>query len=307
MTSAEDVEAATSAAERRLGPADILVTPPGTSGGAPVSAFPDDLWARLLAVNLTGTFRFARRVLGPMCARRSGRIVLISSDAAVRPMAGGAGYAASKAAVTALGKVLAIDGGPHGVTCNVISPGIVDTPMSRRRWSREQMRVAVSDSAQANALGTGRRTHRHRGGGGLPVPGDQPSHHRPDDSRRRRRLHVDRARRDLSPAGTSNTTYTRRVNLCDSPAARDPVLSPCWGTWSPGSQRDGGDVEQRAARERRRAGRRGRTRARGQGVQRVLRERTWQLSRPPTVPQFPLFLVAGTTGVHAECRVTSPA
>ena len=153
ISSAAAVSAAAQALEDELGPPTILVACAGITGTAALSEFPEDVWQRLLDVNLTGTFHLLRQVFGGMCARRRGRIVLLSSDAATRPMPGHAGYAASKAAVIALGRVAASEGGPYGVTCNVISPGVVDTPLARGRWnSRDRLEQAVRDSPARNLL-----------------------------------------------------------------------------------------------------------------------------------------------------------
>ncbi|GGM64856.1 SDR family NAD(P)-dependent oxidoreductase [Dactylosporangium sucinum] len=154
ISSAAAVAEAARTLEGELGPPTILVACAAITGSAALSEFPDDLWRRLLDVNLTGTFQLVRKVFAGMCARRRGRIVLFSSDAAARPLSGHAGYAATKAAVIALGRVAATEGGPYGVTCNVISPGVVDTPAARRRWdSRDQLVHAVQNSPIRNLLG----------------------------------------------------------------------------------------------------------------------------------------------------------
>jgi NAD(P)-dependent dehydrogenase (short-subunit alcohol dehydrogenase family) len=154
ITSAAAVSAAARTLEAELGPPTSLVACAGITGSAALAGFPEDLWQRLLDVNLSGTFHLVRQVFGGMCARHRGRIVLFSSDAAVRPMPGHAGYSASKAAVIALGRAAATEGGLYGVTCNVVSPGIVDTPLARGRWdSRNQLEQAVRDSPIKNLLG----------------------------------------------------------------------------------------------------------------------------------------------------------
>jgi NAD(P)-dependent dehydrogenase (short-subunit alcohol dehydrogenase family) len=154
ISSAAAVTAAAGALEEELGPPTILVACAGITGSAPLAEYPEDLWQRLLDVNLSGTFHLVRQVFGGMCARRRGRIVLFSSDASVRPMPGHAGYTATKAGITALGRVAATEGGPYGVTCNVVSPGVVDTPLARGRWnSRVRLEQAVRDSPSRNLLG----------------------------------------------------------------------------------------------------------------------------------------------------------
>lgn len=154
ISSAAAVSAAAERLESELGPPTILIACAAVTGSAPLGEFPDELWHRLLAVNLTGTFHLVRQVIPGMCARRQGRIVLFSSDAGARPLPGHAGYAATKAAIVGLGRVAAAEGGPFGVTCNVVAPGVVDTPASRGRWnSRDRLVQAVRDSPIRNLLG----------------------------------------------------------------------------------------------------------------------------------------------------------
>ena len=148
------VAAGVSALEGRAGPPDALVHCAGTTGSAPLGGYPDELWNRIVSVNLHGTFHIVRAVFGGMCERGFGRIVLFSSDSATRPIAGQAAYAATKAGIEALAKVIAVEGGPHGVTCNVVAPGITDTPMTRRHWTRQEMEEVVADSPIANVQRT---------------------------------------------------------------------------------------------------------------------------------------------------------
>ena len=154
IASRSSVEATAELLEQQLGVPAILVNSAGVAGAAPLADFPDDLWNRILAVNLTGSFNMIRRVMGGMMRMRWGRIVLISSDAAFLPNAGQAAYASTKAAVVTLGQIAAVEGGPAGVTCNILSPGLVDTPMTRRHWStREELQAAASSSPLRNPQG----------------------------------------------------------------------------------------------------------------------------------------------------------
>jgi NAD(P)-dependent dehydrogenase (short-subunit alcohol dehydrogenase family) len=107
---------------------DIVVLCAGQTANAPIDGYPLEYWDRLLAVNLTGALLVVRDTLPRMCERRYGRIVAISSGTAMRPGAGTAGYAASKAGLIALMKVAAIEGALAGVTANTVAPGITDTP-----------------------------------------------------------------------------------------------------------------------------------------------------------------------------------
>jgi len=85
-------------------------------------------WSAMLQINLTSTY-LALRAAIPLLTS-GGRIVLLSSTAGQRGEAGHAHYAASKGAVQALVKSLAVELGPRGITVNAVAPGWVDTDMS---------------------------------------------------------------------------------------------------------------------------------------------------------------------------------
>jgi NADP-dependent 3-hydroxy acid dehydrogenase YdfG len=112
-----------------LGRLDILVSAAGVATfGAVASAKPND-WDAMLAVNLRAVMVTCRAALGPMLRQRRGTIVNVASVAAVRAIAGGAAYAATKAGVLAWSRVLAEEVRPDGVRVGVVLPGAVDTPL----------------------------------------------------------------------------------------------------------------------------------------------------------------------------------
>lgn len=111
---------------------DVLVNCAGiTVPGEPVDEVSPDHWNDQIAVNLTGTWLCLRAAVGSMRRRGWGRVVNLASGLATRGMPGSAAYAASKAGVTGLTRAAAADLAPHGITVNAISPGYVDTPMTR--------------------------------------------------------------------------------------------------------------------------------------------------------------------------------
>jgi 3-oxoacyl-[acyl-carrier protein] reductase len=111
---------------------DILVNAAGLSREAPALAMEDGEWALVLATNLTGAFRLARSAARYMVLGRWGRIIHISSIAASAGGRGQAGYAASKAGLEALSRVLALELGRKGVAVNAVAPGVIETAMSER-------------------------------------------------------------------------------------------------------------------------------------------------------------------------------
>jgi NAD(P)-dependent dehydrogenase (short-subunit alcohol dehydrogenase family) len=136
------------------GPADVLVCSAGINASHPIVGHPDVLWQRVIDVNLSGTFYAVRACFPSMLQRRWGRIVTLSSGGAVRVLANRAAYAASKAGIIALTKSVAQEGAAHGVTANVIAPGLTDTPMAASVYGdRGHVHEAADRSSVANPMG----------------------------------------------------------------------------------------------------------------------------------------------------------
>lgn len=111
-----------------LGAAEVLVYGAGiTNHVAPVASMTLDGWERELRVNLTGAFIAIQRVLPGMVERGYGRIVVISSVAAKGGLFRQAAYAASKAGLIGLAQTVVLEHARHGVTCNVVLPGLIET------------------------------------------------------------------------------------------------------------------------------------------------------------------------------------
>jgi len=131
VTRPEEVRRLMDEAVQHLGRIDILVNNaayPRAADRVPVQALDDDLWRRIVEVNLTGTMLCAKYAARRMIAQNEGgSIVSISSGAALKAPATFAAYAASKAGVHALNSSLAAELGPHGITANVVAPGFLDT------------------------------------------------------------------------------------------------------------------------------------------------------------------------------------
>jgi NAD(P)-dependent dehydrogenase (short-subunit alcohol dehydrogenase family) len=96
-------------------------------GYAGIDETTPQLWHRVLDVNLTGCFHGCRAASAVMVPRGRGRIVSIGSVAGVHGGADGLSYAASKAGIEGMTRRLAIDLGRHGVTANVVAPGVIST------------------------------------------------------------------------------------------------------------------------------------------------------------------------------------
>lgn len=139
VSSRPDVEGLVSAALERFVRLDVMVNAAGILTHMPVVDHRDDVWDRLFAVNMKGVYLCSQAAARQMAQQGSGSIINISSGGAFQPLPGLACYAATKAAVIAFSKVLALEVGRGGaVRVNVVAPGPTDTPMSRGSGMSEE-------------------------------------------------------------------------------------------------------------------------------------------------------------------------
>jgi 3-oxoacyl-[acyl-carrier protein] reductase len=133
VAEAAPVEAMVARAEAELGPVTILVNNAGVTWQGTLDSYDREQVARMRQVNVEGVIHATRAVMGGMRARRYGRIVNVSSIAAIgTALSGNAFYAATKAEVVILTRRFAMELGPHGITVNVVAPGFVRTDMTQR-------------------------------------------------------------------------------------------------------------------------------------------------------------------------------
>lgn len=123
-----------SGVEDRYGPIRVLVNVAGVLRTGVTTRFSEQDWQFVFAVNTTGVFIVSRAVAERMVVRRSGAIVTVGSNSAAIARSGMAAYAASKAAASVFTRCLGLELAPHGIRCNVVSPGSTDTPMQRSLW-----------------------------------------------------------------------------------------------------------------------------------------------------------------------------
>ncbi len=127
-----EIEAALSLARAKLGPVTILVNNAGVESFTAFEDIGEDLWDRLMSVNLKGTYHVTQLVLPDMVAAEWGRIVNLSALGAQAGAPNMVHYTATKGGVIAMTRSLAIELGSKGITVNSVSPGFIDTPMARR-------------------------------------------------------------------------------------------------------------------------------------------------------------------------------
>ena len=130
VTDPGQVESAYAEVEQALGPVEVLVANAGITRDTLLMRMSDDDWDAVIATNLTGAFRVARRATRAMMRARFGRIVFISSVVGQLGSAGQVNYAASKAGLVGLARSMARELGSRGITANVVAPGFVETDMT---------------------------------------------------------------------------------------------------------------------------------------------------------------------------------
>jgi len=140
-----DADASRSAIEMLLrdGPIQVVVNNAGVHDDAPLAGMGDEQWKRVIDVSLHGFFHVTRPLLLPMARTRWGRIVSISSVAAVVGNRGQANYAAAKSALHGATKSLAREMASRGITANVVAPGVIRGGMADDTFSDEAIRQMV--------------------------------------------------------------------------------------------------------------------------------------------------------------------
>ncbi len=153
VTDEAAVSAAMDAVVGEHGHLDVLATFAGVPGGGPVHGLEADEWARVIAVNLTGTYLTCKHALRHMLEQRSGSIVTVASVEGIEGTEGGSAYNASKGGVVLLTKNMAIDYGRMGVRVNCVAPGFIDTPMFRSVMGSEGMAQYREEYREHHKLG----------------------------------------------------------------------------------------------------------------------------------------------------------
>jgi 3-oxoacyl-[acyl-carrier protein] reductase len=119
------------------GPIQILVNNAGIHDDAAMPGMKPQQWSRVIDVSLNGFFNVTQPLLMPMIATRWGRIVNVSSVAAVAGNRGQTNYAAAKAGLHGATKALALELASRGITVNAVAPGIIASPMTKDIFPKE--------------------------------------------------------------------------------------------------------------------------------------------------------------------------
>jgi 3-oxoacyl-[acyl-carrier protein] reductase len=143
VSQSRDVERLAAEAEHSLGPISILVNNAGIARPQPIEEITEQDWDDLIRVNLKSSFLLTQRILPGMRARRWGRILNISSVAALTGGVVGPHYAASKAGMLGLTRFYASRLAKEGITVNAIAPALIHTEMVRANPNATPDRIPI--------------------------------------------------------------------------------------------------------------------------------------------------------------------
>jgi 2-hydroxycyclohexanecarboxyl-CoA dehydrogenase len=157
LTDFDACYAAVARIEDEFGPIDILVNNAGWDLFVPFLKSEPDFWSKLIDINLRAVLNITHPVLARMAQRKAGRVVSIASDAGRVGSSGEAVYAACKAGVIAFSKTLAREHARHGITFNVVCPGVTATGMLENfmdaSGNKEKLREAFTKAVPMGRMG----------------------------------------------------------------------------------------------------------------------------------------------------------
>jgi len=126
----DDIISLADEAEKCFGQIDVLINNAGITADNLFMRMKDEDWEKVININLTAAMRLTRQVIRGMIKKRFGRVIFISSVVGYTGNAGQTNYSASKSALVGLTKSLALEVASRGITCNLIAPGFISTPMT---------------------------------------------------------------------------------------------------------------------------------------------------------------------------------
>ncbi len=151
LNNSEDILNLAKQAEDSFGQIDILINNAGVNADNLFLRMKDEEWDKVINLNLSAPMRLTRQVIRGMLKRRYGRVIFISSVVGYTGNAGQSNYAASKSALAGFNKSIALEVASRGITCNLIAPGFISTPMTDKLSDEQKKNIIIN--IPANRLG----------------------------------------------------------------------------------------------------------------------------------------------------------
>lgn len=129
---------------KAFGHVDIIVNNAGIQYVAPITEFPDEKWDSILAINLSSAFKLIKATLPSMAARKWGRIINIASAHGLVASPYKSAYVAAKHGLVGLTKTVALETAETPITCNVVCPGYVKTPLVDKQIAEQAVAHGIS-------------------------------------------------------------------------------------------------------------------------------------------------------------------
>ena len=144
LSNKESISALAQKATSYFGHIDILVNNAGITADNLFLRMKNEDWEKVININLTSSMILTREVIKGMIKRRFGRIIFISSVVGYTGNPGQTNYSASKSALIGLTKSIALEVAARGITCNLIAPGFISTPMTDKLSDEQKNKIIVN-------------------------------------------------------------------------------------------------------------------------------------------------------------------
>lgn len=151
VSSLDDIKAVVAETVKQFGTVDILVNNAGIMDNVlPLGELTDEMWNKIIAVNLTAPMHFSREVLPFMLKQNKGAIINVASVGGLRGSRGGMAYVTSKHGLVGMTKNIGFVYADQGIRCNVICPGGVDTEIGNTMSQPSQLGLSKLMSGVSN-------------------------------------------------------------------------------------------------------------------------------------------------------------
>ena len=151
LSNKDDITFLAKEAEETFGKLDLLVNNAGITADTLFLRMKDEDWDRVIDINLSAAMRLTRQIIRGMLKRKYGRIIFISSIVGHTGNAGQSNYSASKSGLIGLTKSIALEVAGRGITCNLIAPGFISSPMTDKLT--EDQKNNIIKNIPVNRLG----------------------------------------------------------------------------------------------------------------------------------------------------------